>query len=836
MMACCKDCGESVPKGSKYCPNCGTSLQSDDSERHSSNFKYLGIQISPGRMILGSVILILLFIIGTQNDLNPRVIQSFHEPISVESKHGIQVSPPVTTHHVTPPVTPDKMSPFASVTSHSVTTRETSDKGKILKECAIREYPLPMKGSIMPMLQDVFASPDGKKVHFLAYNQCACYEHDRESAPEWCEGDSEMPLYYRCDFYDNHGRSLNRSICSTTRQGLDTEVYFECHIPWPEVQALARNEGNYTSLLVTVSGVGTRWSAVHNRSCDGAKLESSATSGWGLLPVCSSTLGNGGQLVKIGETNKKHFLSICLFITSDPYVNEQHRWIVGESVRRLVEWIEFHRLVGFDHFYVFDNSKRANGGILSILEAYIKDNIATYHHWPHQRCTQAPIDVWMHQIGAENSCARRYAYSSQWIADIDDDEFLVPNPELFQTVGDVVRNLTGRPWIAPDVMDKILYSANNDLQKEGDSEAERKDIEAKPSDNLRQPNKTSQTNTTTQEPNTNTTGKQPNKTSEQPNKTSEQANKTNEQANKTRGLESVDAISVPMFYHSWCRPLDPSVTKEPEEGIVFLEHYQCSVEQHFEARNKLIMRSDALLLHRVHYATFSSEYGQHAKPLTILFPGRAKSTLGFIRLVHAKTGIGRANNGYLSNVETKTIPDRDIVDFWLPRMERRIRQGEIYKRFRTSAVVYNDSMLEWNRLISNASFDPLSLNARNFRIGVIRNSSLIAPKHVPDLGDMDYLAMNTTSSSPTMKIIAGSVNGTSTWEKEAAVFQVRMDPRERDFGKCYVFQLLNRKGYPSWWEVSKRRRVIAFDPEFWHVGIEGEYETSLLRSARRELL
>eukprot|EP00954_Amorphochlora_amoebiformis_P001056 82234-Amorphochlora_amoeboformis.AAC.1 len=71
------------------------------------------------------------------------------------------------------------------------------------------------------------------------------------------------------------------------------------------------------------------------------------------------------------------------------------------------------------------------------------------------------------------------------------------------------------------------------------------------------------------------------------------------------------------------------------------------------------------------------------------------------------------------STETKTIPDRDIVDFWLPRMERRIRQGEIYKRFRTSAVVYNDSMLEWNRLISNASFDPLSLNARNFRIGVI---------------------------------------------------------------------------------------------------------------------
>lgn len=86
----------------------------------------------------------------------------------------------------------------------------------------------------------------------------------------------------------------------------------------------------------------------------------------------------------------------------------------------LEEWVEFHRLVGVEHFYLYDNSssvpiretlkKQISEGWVSVIEfAGVAMQLPAYNHGVNQ------------------------GLSSKWIAFIDIDEFLFP------TVGDDLR-------------------------------------------------------------------------------------------------------------------------------------------------------------------------------------------------------------------------------------------------------------------------------------------------------------------------------------------------------------------------------------------------------------
>ncbi len=82
--------------------------------------------------------------------------------------------------------------------------------------------------------------------------------------------------------------------------------------------------------------------------------------------------------------------------------------------RYLVEWIEFHRLVGATRFYLYDNASTDNPG--RILEPYVREGVVVLHHWP-----GFPIFP-----AAREHCTRTYGHEARWIAMLDDDEFLFP--------------------------------------------------------------------------------------------------------------------------------------------------------------------------------------------------------------------------------------------------------------------------------------------------------------------------------------------------------------------------------------------------------------------------
>lgn len=82
------------------------------------------------------------------------------------------------------------------------------------------------------------------------------------------------------------------------------------------------------------------------------------------------------------------------------------------EARYLREWIEFHRLFGFEHFYLYNNNSTDN--FQEVLQSYIRDGIVTIHDWP-----SVPASP-----GADLHCIETYRHEARWIAFIDADEFL----------------------------------------------------------------------------------------------------------------------------------------------------------------------------------------------------------------------------------------------------------------------------------------------------------------------------------------------------------------------------------------------------------------------------
>jgi hypothetical protein len=103
--------------------------------------------------------------------------------------------------------------------------------------------------------------------------------------------------------------------------------------------------------------------------------------------------------------------------------------IVKNEADNLAEWIEYHRLIGIEHFYIFDNNSRDS--IRPILEKYINYGVVTLLDWPF-----VPG-----QLPAYNYAAKVFGHTTNWMAFIDLDEFIfLPSgkllPDFLSAFGD----------------------------------------------------------------------------------------------------------------------------------------------------------------------------------------------------------------------------------------------------------------------------------------------------------------------------------------------------------------------------------------------------------------
>jgi hypothetical protein len=116
--------------------------------------------------------------------------------------------------------------------------------------------------------------------------------------------------------------------------------------------------------------------------------------------------------------SKKYNLSVCSLFKNE--------------AKYFKEWIEFHRLVGVEHFYLYNNGSLDN--YANILNPYLKEGLITLVEWPDLIKEQSEEEAYKWslstQVTAYENAVRRWGIDeTKWMVVLDVGEFLVPAQE-----------------------------------------------------------------------------------------------------------------------------------------------------------------------------------------------------------------------------------------------------------------------------------------------------------------------------------------------------------------------------------------------------------------------
>jgi hypothetical protein len=118
------------------------------------------------------------------------------------------------------------------------------------------------------------------------------------------------------------------------------------------------------------------------------------------------------------ETGNKPYLAMCS--------------MYKDHAGYLREWIEFHRVVGVECFFLYDNESSDDHE--QVLAPYVERGIVEVHEWPTPPSVERGVPWAI--IDAFDDCLRRHREDSRWIGFIDVDEFLFS--PTGRTVADVM--------------------------------------------------------------------------------------------------------------------------------------------------------------------------------------------------------------------------------------------------------------------------------------------------------------------------------------------------------------------------------------------------------------
>lgn len=133
----------------------------------------------------------------------------------------------------------------------------------------------------------------------------------------------------------------------------------------------------------------------------------------------------------IKPKQKPHKLVACTW-TSAAHNRRGDAVTITDGKDRLREWITFNLLVGFDHVVIYDNTAaNTNSTNLKEVTDLFDPRHVTRIEWPCKICNNnrpAHDDPGERssQYAAEASCRARFGPGTEWMANLDPDEYLVP--------------------------------------------------------------------------------------------------------------------------------------------------------------------------------------------------------------------------------------------------------------------------------------------------------------------------------------------------------------------------------------------------------------------------
>lgn len=156
------------------------------------------------------------------------------------------------------------------------------------------------------------------------------------------------------------------------------------------------------------------------------------------------TIFLGAPLHSFPTREKKYTLSACAIFRNEG--------------KYLKEWIEYHRLIGVDHFYLYNNNSvdRSN----RILRSYVKEGIVTLTHWPDclGHLPENKMYIWSlsTQTSAYQHAISLRKHETKWLVLMDIDEFLVPMEE--SSIQDMLVKCDAYPGI---ILEKEYFDASD---------------------------------------------------------------------------------------------------------------------------------------------------------------------------------------------------------------------------------------------------------------------------------------------------------------------------------------------------------------------------------------
>jgi hypothetical protein len=88
--------------------------------------------------------------------------------------------------------------------------------------------------------------------------------------------------------------------------------------------------------------------------------------------------------------------------------------IIRNESPYLTEWLAFHRALGVQHVFLYDNG--SDDALEEVIEPWVNHGLVTLVHWP---LPGGQMDAYAHAV-------RFYGPSVEWLAFIDVDEFIIP--------------------------------------------------------------------------------------------------------------------------------------------------------------------------------------------------------------------------------------------------------------------------------------------------------------------------------------------------------------------------------------------------------------------------
>lgn len=121
------------------------------------------------------------------------------------------------------------------------------------------------------------------------------------------------------------------------------------------------------------------------------------------------------SIVDAKKTMEKNTISVCAVFKNE-----------GNYLK---EWIEYHRLIGVDHFYLYNNM--SGDHFAQVLAPYVKERVVTLINWPDRvgGCGGERPFIWVlsTQIPAyENALKMATTCRTKWLIFLDVSEFIVP--------------------------------------------------------------------------------------------------------------------------------------------------------------------------------------------------------------------------------------------------------------------------------------------------------------------------------------------------------------------------------------------------------------------------